>query len=168
LTFGGYILGHAHKGRPFLSSVHGPFASLLFIPIVSQLVLGIYLKLHIHDKSLRPYAVIVHGIIGKTYPILSWIQMLFGFITFRGYCRGEHLSEFFCFIYLTHLFIYLFFFFSKNKTETAQCLGHYIMGSGFIAYATIMTIILLVGEQWVRHSGRSPEWWDSWYVFLPV
>ena len=36
------------------------------------------------------------------------------------------------------------------------------MGSGFIAYATIMTIILLVGEQWVRRSGRSPEWWDSW------
>jgi hypothetical protein len=38
------------------------------------------------------------------------------------------------------------------------------MGSGFIAYATIMTIILLVGEQWVRRSGRSPEWWDSWCV----
>ena len=27
-----------------------------------------------------------------------------------------------------------------------------------------MTIILLVGEQWVRRSGRSPEWWDSWCV----
>ena len=42
------------------------------------------------------------------------------------------------------------------------------MGSGFIAYATIMTIILLVGEQWVRRSGRSPEWWDSWCVVLFV
>ena len=40
------------------------------------------------------------------------------------------------------------------------------MGSSFIAYATIMAIILLVGEQWVRRSGRSPEWWDSWYVLL--
>ena len=40
------------------------------------------------------------------------------------------------------------------------------MGSGFVAYATIMTIILLVGEQWVRRSGRSPEWWDSWCVVL--
>lgn len=38
------------------------------------------------------------------------------------------------------------------------------MGSGFIAYASIMAIILLVGEAWVRRSGRSPEWWDSWYV----
>ena len=95
LTFGGYILGHVHKGRPFLSSVHGPFSSILFIPIVSQLALGIYLKLHIHEKSLRPYAVITHGIIGKMYPILSWIQILFGFITFRGYCREDNLGEFF-------------------------------------------------------------------------
>jgi hypothetical protein len=64
--------------------------------------------------------------------------------------------------------IYLLFSLEKKKNGTAQCLGHYIMGSGFIAYATIMTIILLVGEQWVRHSGRSPEWWDSWYVVLSV
>lgn len=40
------------------------------------------------------------------------------------------------------------------------------MGSGFIAYATIMAIILSVGESWVRRSGRSPEWWDSWCVDL--
>lgn len=35
------------------------------------------------------------------------------------------------------------------------------MGSGFVAYAIIMTIILLVGEQWMRRSGRSPELFDS-------
>ena len=40
------------------------------------------------------------------------------------------------------------------------------MGSGFIAYATISTIILMVGEQWVRRSGRSPELWDSWCVVI--
>ena len=95
LTLGGYILGHVHKGRPFLSSAHGPFASILFIPIVSQLVLGIYLKLHIHNRSLRPYAVIIHGIIGKMYPILGWTQMLFGVLTFRGYCREDNLGKFF-------------------------------------------------------------------------
>lgn len=139
LTFGGYILGHTHKGRMFPRSVHGTFASILFIPIVGQLVLGIYLKLHIHEKSIRPYAVVAHGIIGKVYPILGWTQMLFGIATFRGYCRGGHLG---------------------------QCLAHYIMGSGFIAYATIMAIILLVGEAWVRRSGRSPEWWDSWVIML--
>ncbi|KAF8159402.1 hypothetical protein B0H34DRAFT_703305 [Crassisporium funariophilum] len=138
LTFGGIILGHAHKGRAFLPSVHGVFASMLFIPIVSQLALGIYLKLHIHEnRAIRRYAVVFHGVIGKTYPILGWTQMLFGVVTYRGYCRGGNLG---------------------------QCLAHYIMGSGFIGYATIMAVIMLVGEQWVRRSGRSPEWWDSWVI----
>lgn len=137
LTIGGYILGHSHKGRQFLPSVHGKFASLLFIPIIAQLSIGIYLKLHVHERTIRPYFVIVHGILGKMYPILGWTQILFGAITFRGYCRGGHLG---------------------------QCLAHYIMGSGFIAYAVIMAIILLVGEAWVRRSGKSPEFWDSWII----
>lgn len=93
LTIGGYFLGHAHKGRQFLPSVHGSFGSLLFIPIISQLFLGIYLKLHIHERTIRPYCVTAHGVLGKLYPILGWIQMLFGAITFRGYCRGGHLGE---------------------------------------------------------------------------
>lgn len=75
-------------------------ANILFLPIALQLFLGIYLKLHIHEKSIRPYAVILHGIVGKLYPILGWTQMLFGAITFGGYCRGDHLG---------------------------QCLAHYIM-----------------------------------------
>lgn len=119
----------------FLPSVHGTFASILFIPIFAQLALGIYLKLHIHEQSIRPWAVRLHGVVGKAYPIFGWTQMLFGAITYGGYCRGGHLG---------------------------QCLAHYIMGSGFVAYGTIMAILLLVGEAWVRRSGRSPEWWDSW------
>ncbi|KAJ6605844.1 hypothetical protein B0H10DRAFT_2076115 [Mycena sp. CBHHK59/15] len=139
LTAGGYVLGHSHKGRMFLPSVHGSFASVLFVPIALQLVLGIYLKLHIHEQSVRPWVVRLHGVVGKAYPILGWTQMLFGAITFRGYCRGDDLG---------------------------QCLAHYIMGSGFIAYGVIMTIMLLVGEAWVRRRGRSPEWWDSWVIML--
>ncbi|RDB18570.1 Protein YTP1 [Hypsizygus marmoreus] len=139
LTIAGYILGHSHKGRMFLPSVHGSFASILFFPIAVQLLLGIYLKLHIHEKSFRPYAVVAHGIVGKAYPVLGWTQMLFGALTYRGYCRGGALG---------------------------QCLAHYIMGSGFIAYGAIMAILLLVGEAWVRRSGRSPEWWDSWVIML--
>jgi hypothetical protein len=50
--------------------------------------------------------------------------------------------------------------------DLGQCLAHYIMGSGFIAYGVIMAIMLLVGEAWVRRSGRSPEWWDSWVIML--
>ncbi|KAI0065516.1 hypothetical protein BV25DRAFT_1821953 [Artomyces pyxidatus] len=139
LTLGGYILGHAHKGRQFKASAHGTFADIIFIPIVLQIVLGIYLKLHIHERTLRPYAVRAHGIVGKAYPVIGWVQMLFGAIAFRGYCRGDHLG---------------------------QCLAHYIMGGGFIAYGIIMAILLLVGEMWIRRSGRSPEWWDSWIILL--
>ncbi|KAJ7497939.1 hypothetical protein B0H11DRAFT_1997903 [Mycena galericulata] len=139
LTAGGYVLGHSHKGRMFLPSAHGAFASILFVPIAAQLVLGVYLKLHIHEQSIRPWAVRLHGVVGKAYPVLGWTQMLFGAIAYRGYCRGDNLG---------------------------QCLAHYIMGSGFVAYAVIMAILLLVGEAWVRRSGRSPEWWDSWVIML--
>ncbi|TFY82125.1 hypothetical protein EWM64_g1890 [Hericium alpestre] len=139
LTIGGYILGHAHKGRQFLASAHGKFANIIFLPIFLQLALGVYLKLHLHERTLRPYAVKAHGIVGKAYPVIGWVQMLFGAIAFRGYCRGDNLG---------------------------QCLAHYIMGSGFIAYGIIMAILLLVGEMWVRRSGRSPEWWDSWVILL--
>ncbi|KAH9926980.1 uncharacterized protein B0H18DRAFT_1004819 [Fomitopsis serialis] len=139
LTIGGYILGHAHGGRAFLAGVHGTMANIMLIPIALQLALGIYLKLHIHERTLRPYAVVAHGIVGKAYPVIGWTQMLFGAITVRGYCRGGHLG---------------------------QCLAHYIMGSGFIAYGIILAILLLVGETWIRRSGRSPEWWDSWVITL--
>ena len=75
-------------------------ANILFIPIALQLFLGIYLKLHIQEQTIRPWAVRVHVIVGKSYPIIGWAQMLFGAIAFRGYCRGGHLG---------------------------QCLAHYIM-----------------------------------------
>ena len=43
-----------------------------------------------------------------------------------------------------------------------------MQGSGFIAYGTIMAILLLAGGAWVRRSGRSPDWWDSWVIMLWV
>ncbi|KAI5122818.1 hypothetical protein M0805_000160 [Coniferiporia weirii] len=139
LTTAGYLLGHSHKGRAFLPSIHGSFAKFLYIPIAAQLVLGIYLKLHIHEGTIRPWAVRAHGVLGKSYPIIGWSQMLFGAITFRGYCRDGNLG---------------------------QCLAHYIMGSGFIAYGIILAILLIAGEAWIRRTGRSPEWWDSWVIML--
>ena len=42
------------------------------------------------------------------------------------------------------------------------------MGSGFIAYAVIVAIIMLAGEQWMRRSGRSPEFFDSSVITLWV
>lgn len=63
LTAAGYVLGHKHGGRMFPLSLHGTFASLLMIPLVSQAALGVYLKLHLHEKSFRPWAVLVHSIL---------------------------------------------------------------------------------------------------------
>jgi hypothetical protein len=76
------------------------FANILLLPIAAQGALGVYLKSHIHERTWRPLAVRAHGIIGKSYPVLGWVQMLFGAIVFRGYCRGD---------------------------ELGQCLAHYIM-----------------------------------------
>lgn len=73
---------------------------MLLLPIAAQLALGVYLKLHVHERTLRPWAVRAHGLVGRSFPVLGWTQMLFGAIAFRGYCRGGALG---------------------------QCLAHYIM-----------------------------------------
>jgi len=67
-------------------------------------------------------------------PVVSWVQMLFGGITAMGYCRKDHLG---------------------------QCLAHFIMGSAFIGYGIVLTILLLVGQLWLRRTGRSQEFFDS-------
>jgi hypothetical protein len=41
-------------------------------------------------------------------------------------------------------------------------------GSGFVAYAIIMSIMLLVGEGWIRRKGKSPEFYDSLIITLWV
>lgn len=77
----------------FLPSAHEKFATILFLPIGAQFALGIYLKLHIHEQSIRPWAVRVHGVVGQAYPIFGWTQMMFGAIAFRSYCRGDNLGQ---------------------------------------------------------------------------
>jgi hypothetical protein len=122
LTIGGYFLGHMHGGRKFLKSAHGTFANIVMIFVAVQLALGIYLKLHIHERSIRPYAVVLHGIVGKAYPIIGWTQMLFGAIAYMGYCRGGHLG---------------------------QCLAHYIMVriSVVLALLCLMQRCLFLGKR---------------------
>lgn len=117
LTAAGYILGHSHRGRAFFAGAHGSFASILLVPIFLQLSLGVYLKLHIHEQSIRPWAVRLHGVVGKAWPLLGWIQMLFGAIAFRGYCRGDHLG---------------------------QCLAHYIMASSLSSFGPVVTIVQIL------------------------
>jgi hypothetical protein len=138
-------LGHLHKGRAFKHNIHAAFANWLVLMLIVQVVFGIYLKFHItkgfHGK-IRKVAVVGHGIVGKAMPVVSWVQILFGGITALGFCREDHLG---------------------------QCLAHFIMGSAFIGYGIIMTIIMLVGQDWIRRTGRSQEftftehsWGSAW------
>ena len=133
----GYFLGHAHGGRQFAANVHSSFATWLMLMLIAQVVLGAYLRLHLEKGihgSIRRYVVTTHGVLGKAFPVASWVQMLFGGITALGFCRGDHLG---------------------------QCLAHFIMGSAFIGYGIILTIILVVGQMWLKRTGRSQEFFDS-------
>ncbi|KAI0835793.1 hypothetical protein F5Y06DRAFT_275419 [Hypoxylon sp. FL0890] len=134
----GYALGHMHGGREFRhNNVHSKFASPISLLLFVQILMGIYLKLHLEkgiNGKIRRFVKIGHGIVGKALPVLSWTQMLFGGITALGFCQGDHIG---------------------------QCLAHFIMGSAFIAYGILLTILLLVGQLWLRRTGRSQEFFDS-------
>ncbi|KAI9746638.1 MAG: hypothetical protein M1818_000352 [Claussenomyces sp. TS43310] len=137
LAIVGYFLGHMHKGRQFGPTAHASFANWLMLMLLVQVGLGIFLRLHLTKGfygKVRRFVVIGHGVLGKAMPVVSWVQMIFGGIASLGYCRGDHLG---------------------------QCLAHFIMGSAFIGYAIIMTIMLLVGQAWLRRTGRSQEFFDS-------
>jgi hypothetical protein len=132
-----YFLGHAHRGRQFGENVHASFANLLMVLLVVQVVIGLCLKLHLFKRihgRIRVFFVVLHSVLGKAMPVVSWTQMLFGGISANGFCKGDHLG---------------------------QCLAHFIMGSAFIAYGIMLTILLLVGQFWLRRTGRSQEFFDS-------
>ena len=133
----GYFLGHAHGGRQFKHNIHASFATWLMLILIAQVVLGVYLRLHLEKgvhARIRRVVILGHGILGKAMPVLSWVQMLFGGIVALGFCRDDHLG---------------------------QCLAHFIMGSAFIAYGIMLTILLLVGQFWLKRTGRSQEFFDS-------
>ncbi|KAI9799711.1 MAG: hypothetical protein M1825_004446 [Sarcosagium campestre] len=137
LAIVGYFLGHAHRGRQFAPNIHSKFASALNFMLAVQILLGVYLRLHlargIHAK-IRRGVVIAHGVVGKAMPVVSWVQMLFGGIVALGFCRADHFG---------------------------QCLAHFIMGSAFIGYGILLMILLLVGQRWLKRTGRSQEFFDS-------
>ncbi|KAL6863307.1 hypothetical protein ACO1O0_003554 [Amphichorda felina] len=138
LALVGFFLGHAHGGREFVgSNIHSSFAHILQILLIAQVVLGLYLKGHWErgiNGFIRKLIRPCHSIIGKAMPVLSWTQLIFGGITALGFCQGEHVG---------------------------QCAAHFIMGSAFIGYGVILTIILLVGQVSMRRTGRSQEFYDS-------
>lgn len=138
----GYFLGHAHKGRQFGKNAHAGFANWLMLMLVVQLSMGAILKLHIERGFLgrvRGWVVKSHGILGCVMPIATWVQFLFGGIAAQGFCQGDH---------------------------TGQCAAHFIMGSAFIAYGIVLTILLLNGQALMARSGRSQEFFDSLVISL--
>ncbi|KAI0249701.1 hypothetical protein BJV78DRAFT_648954 [Lactifluus subvellereus] len=80
----------------------------------------------------------------QLFPVLGWTQLFFGTIVFRGYRRDGALPQ--C---------------------LAHNAAHYIMVRGFSTRYSLkgkeqktLAILLLVGEVWIRRSGRSLDWWD--------
>jgi len=109
----------------------------LMLMLIAQVVLGVYLRLHLEKGFLgkiRPMQVKAHAILGGVMPVAAWVQMLFGGIAAQGFCQGEH---------------------------TGQCAAHFIMGSAFVGYGIVLTILLLNGQPFLRRTGRSQEFWDS-------
>ncbi|KAK0534074.1 hypothetical protein OC835_002799 [Tilletia horrida] len=142
LTTGGYFLGHGHGGRSFPHTAHGTLASLMVFYLAAQTALGVYLKLHLRwsaERYVRPPLLLIHGVLGRLFPVVGWVQCLFGIITLRSWCFGGHLG---------------------------QCLAHHIMGSAFQAYAVIMLIMMKAAVGWLHRRGHSQEWFDSWVIFV--
>ena len=138
----GYFLGHMHRGRQFTHTAHASFATWVMLILIAQVVLGVYLKLHIERGFLgkiRKVLVRMHGIFGALIPVVAWVQMVLGGITSQGFCQADHLG---------------------------QCLAHFIMGSAFIAYGIILTVLLLNGQPFLAWTGRSQEFWDSLIISI--
>jgi hypothetical protein len=114
-------------------------AKILFWVMMVQTGCGIFLKLHILEKTVRPWINRVHGPVGMAFPILGWTQILMGVVTALGFCRGGEIN---------------------------QCLAHYIMGSAFIGYAVILVIMLNLGGAWLARRGCSQEMLDSSVILV--
>ncbi|RMZ73235.1 integral membrane [Pyrenophora seminiperda CCB06] len=137
LAIAGYFLGHAHKGRQFTKNIHSQFVPYIMLMLIAQIAMGVYLKLHLEkgiNGKIRRIVVKAHGVVGKAMPVVTWVQFVFGGFTAMGFCRDDH---------------------------AGQCAAHFIMGSAFIAYGIILLILLLVGQMWLRRTGRSQEFFDS-------
>ncbi|WVQ71786.1 hypothetical protein IAR50_001327 [Cryptococcus sp. DSM 104548] len=134
LAFIGMYFGHHHGGRQFPETVHGLMAKILTWTMITQAALGIFLKLHVMERNVRPWVVPFHSVIGKTFPVLGWTQIMFGVATALGFCQGGNLG---------------------------QCAAHYIMGSAFIGYAAILVIMLNLGGKWLERKKCSQEMLDS-------
>ncbi|GAA6022906.1 hypothetical protein JCM11491_006624 [Sporobolomyces phaffii] len=137
---GGNYLGHHHGGRSFHMTAHAAFAAWMWWYVVVQAAIGAFLKLHVLEPSrVRTVAKGVHRWVGISFPVVGWIQMVFGAIASLGFCFGEHFG---------------------------QCLAHEIMGGSFILYACFMLIMLKLGAGFLERRRTSQEFFDSTIIML--
>lgn len=138
LAITGYFIGHHHKGRQFSNgNIHSKFGGWVMLMALTQIIIGILLKLHISTGfigKIRRILVKVHMVIAVAIPIVSWVQIGFGVIVIEGFCHEDHLG---------------------------QCLAHGIMGSSFIAYGYLLAIMLYFGDRFLSRRGVSQEFYDS-------
>ncbi|KAK4048275.1 hypothetical protein OIO90_005894 [Microbotryomycetes sp. JL221] len=138
--FVGNSLGHHHGGRSFHSTAHMYASRYMWWYLVLQTCFGIFLKLHLcQGTKLRRTIVIAHGIVGKSFPVVGWAQMILGGIASLGFCFNDHFG---------------------------QCLAHFLMGSAFIGYAFILLIMLRLGAEWLNKRNWSQEFLDSWVIMV--
>lgn len=79
LSLSGNYLGHHHRGRSFHKTAHEGFAGYMWWYMISQGGLGIFLKLHVLEgKVVRKIAKGAHRVVGLSFPIVGWVQMIFG------------------------------------------------------------------------------------------
>ena len=142
ISLTGFIFGQHHGGRQFKHTVHGTFAGVLFFLLLAQAACGVYLRLHLawsRERHVRPVVLVIHGVLGRAFPVVGWAQMVFGIATLQSWCEGGHLN---------------------------QCLAHYIMGSAFTAYSVILLIMMKCAVEWLRRRGCAQEYLDSWVIFI--
>lgn len=83
--FAGNFLGHHHAGRSFHMTAHASFASYLWWYVVLQAGLGVFLKMHVLEHTkVRGTLKTLHKWVGISFPIVGWVQMVFGVRNIRS------------------------------------------------------------------------------------
>jgi len=127
-------LPHLAAHHPYPPTLHATVGSALFFLLLAQILQGFYLKSHwLHSSKLRLTIQASHSIFGKSFLLLSWIQILLGAVASLSFCYGDHLG---------------------------QCVAHMIMGSAFVGYGVLMLSMLEFGKNWLRTRQLSQEYLD--------
>lgn len=153
---------------------------------------GIFLKLHIFEKSIRRVVKPIHSVIGKAFPVLGWTRMFHSSrISSKPYCvrfsSDTATTSLLCPLTHSRLTCAHFTYRKPYAAEfpeilfgvatalsfcrdgnLGQCAAHYLMGSAFIAYAAILVIMLNVGGRWLEKVGCSQEMLDSSVIMVWV